>query len=53
MYEIAIVRQDDVGLPLTVAHQEFLMLNFEEFQKNNAAVFATKSIINRKFVDAR
>nr|MBC7612851.1 nucleotide sugar dehydrogenase [Pseudopedobacter sp.] len=41
------------AIVIAVAHQEFLMLDFEEFQKNNAVVFDTKSIIDRKFVDAR
>ncbi|MFC5285188.1 nucleotide sugar dehydrogenase [Pedobacter alpinus] len=38
---------------ITVAHQEFMTIDFSEFQKNQAIVFDTKSIIDRAFVDAR
>lgn len=48
-----IVPKNYQAVVIAVAHQEFLTLNFEEFQKNNAVIFDTKSIIDRKFVDAR
>lgn len=38
---------------LTVAHQKFLTLNFEQFKKDGAIIFDTKSFIDRAFVDAR
>ncbi len=41
------------AIVIAVAHQEFLTLDFEEFQNNHAVIFDTKSIIDRKFVDAR
>ena len=53
MYKIAIIGQGDVGLPLAVVYRKFLWFDFEKFQKNNIVVFNTKSIIDRKFVDAR
>jgi UDP-N-acetyl-D-galactosamine dehydrogenase len=38
---------------ITVAHQEFLTINYQEFKDNQAVIFDTKSIIDRKFADAR
>jgi UDP-N-acetyl-D-galactosamine dehydrogenase len=38
---------------ITVAHQEFFSINYQEFKDNDAVIFDTKSIIDRKFADAR
>jgi UDP-N-acetyl-D-galactosamine dehydrogenase len=38
---------------ITVAHQEFLSIDFQEFKDNHAVIFDTKSIIDRKLTDAR
>ena len=38
---------------LAVAHHQFLALDFEKIKANQTLIFDTKSIIDRKFVDAR
>jgi UDP-N-acetyl-D-galactosamine dehydrogenase len=38
---------------ITVAHDEFLNINYNLFKENNTVIFDTKSIIDRKIVDGR
>lgn len=38
---------------VAVAHNEFLGLNFKEFQANNTVIFDTKACIERSLVDGR
>lgn len=38
---------------VAVAHHQFLELDFNVFKLNKAVIFDTKSVIDRKFVDAR
>jgi UDP-N-acetyl-D-galactosamine dehydrogenase len=56
-YHIQLITQIDPKLYqaviITVAHQEFLSINFQEFKDNHAVIFDTKSVIDRKFADAR
>lgn len=56
-YQIALIKAIDPkkyqAVVVTVAHQEFMEINFEDFKQQNAVVFDTKSIIDRRFVDAR
>ncbi len=56
-YQIQLINQIDPkiyqAVIITVAHQEFLTINYQEFKDNDAVIFDTKSIIDRKFADAR
>jgi UDP-N-acetyl-D-galactosamine dehydrogenase len=38
---------------ITVAHDEFLNINYNLFKENNTVIFDTKSIIDRNIVDGR
>lgn len=56
-YQIDLIKEIDPkkyqAVVITVAHQEFMDIRFEDFKLHNAVVFDTKSIIDRRFVDAR
>lgn len=57
VYHINLIKSIDIqkyqALIITVAHQEFMTIDYQAFKNNNAIIFDTKSIIDRAFADAR
>lgn len=57
IYQIDLIKSIQIekyqALIITVAHQEFMNIDYKAFKNNNAIIFDTKSVIDRTFADAR
>lgn len=57
IYQIDLIKSIQIekyqALIITVAHQEFMNIDYKAFKNNNAVIFDTKSVIDRTFADAR
>ncbi|MBK0384083.1 nucleotide sugar dehydrogenase [Pedobacter sp. SD-b] len=56
-YHIKLLNKIDLknyqAVVITVAHQQFLELDYQTIKNNNGVIFDTKSVIDRNLVDAR
>jgi UDP-N-acetyl-D-galactosamine dehydrogenase len=56
-YHIKLIEKIDLNnyqaVVITVAHEQFLKLDYQKVKDNNGVIFDTKSIIDRNLVDAR